>query len=99
MYLPQSDTTRINLNQYVTITAGKRAREMFNADSIFVYDLPLDKPYLEKYPYCTGLVISKKDRATLLFKFFFTAAGRKKEEEYINQLSNHVWYDDKFRPD
>jgi hypothetical protein len=70
---------------------------MFNADFIFLYDLPLEKPYEGKYPYCTALFLSKGDRATLTFKFFLTAAGKKKEEDYINELSKQVWYDEAFQ--
>jgi hypothetical protein len=114
------DTTWIDLNKYVTIIAGKRAKEMFNADSIFLYDLPMEKlqaikmnhnqnrpahskknlpdllgkPYEGKYTYCTRMFIYKRDRATLNFTFFLTPKGKKKEDEYINQLSKQIWYDD-----
>jgi hypothetical protein len=90
------DTTWIDLNKYVTIIAGKKAKEMFNADSIFLYDLPFEKPYERKYTYCTALFISRKDRATLTFKFFLTPKGKKKEEKYINQLSKQILYDEAF---
>jgi hypothetical protein len=88
------DTTQIDFNQYVTIIAGKKAREMFNADSVFVYNLPLENPYDGKYPYCTCIFVSKKDRAKLPFKFFLTGAGKKNEQEYIELLSKAIWYND-----
>ena len=87
---PRYDTTRIDLNKYVTIIAGKKAKEMFNADTIFVYELPLQKPYEGKYPYCTSLYIYKRNRAALNFRLFFTPNGKKKDEEFINLLSQQI---------
>lgn len=98
----------IDLKDYVTIIAGDKPREMFNADSIYIYDLPsADSVYFldsslemmrkRKYPYCTGVFISKDGRATMYFKLFFTKRSKKKEEKYINMLDKQVWYDENFR--
>jgi len=103
-----NDSVKIDLNDYLTIIAGKKAREMFNADTIYIYDIPsadsvyfldssLEKIRKKKYPYCTGVFISKDGRATMYFKFFFTERSRKKEEKYINMLDKQVWYDEIFR--
>jgi len=92
---------------YVTIIAGKKPYEMFNADSIFIYDLPnadsvyffdesLERMRKEKYPYCTGMFITKNDRATMDIKLFFTKKGEKKKNQYIEMLYKSIWYDDKF---
>ena len=103
-----NNSVKFDLNDYVTIIAGDKPREMFNADSIFIYDLPsadyvyfpdssLEKMRKRKYPYCTGVFISKDGRATMYFKFFFTKRSKKKEEKYINMLDKQVWYDENFR--
>ncbi len=103
-----NDSVKIDLNDYVTIISGKKAHEMFNADTIYIYDLPsadsvyffdgsLEKMRKRKYPYCTGVFISKDGRATMYFKFFFTKRSKKKEEKYINMLDKQVWYDENFR--
>jgi hypothetical protein len=103
-----NNSARFDFNDYVTIIAGKKAREMFNADSIYIYDIPsadsvyffdksLEKTRKRKYPYCTGVFISKDGRATMDFKLFLTKKGKKKEEEYINMLSKQVWYDENFK--
>ena len=103
-----NDSVKFDLNDYVTIITGHKPREMFNADSIFIYDLPsadsvyfpdssLEKMRKRKYPYCTGVFISKDGRATMYFKFFFTKRSKKKEEKYINMLSNQIWYDENFK--
>jgi len=103
-----NNSVNIDLEDYVTILAGDKPREMFNADSIFIYDIPstdsvyfldssLEKMRKRKYPYCTGVFISKDGRATMYFKFFFTERSKKKEEKYINMLSNQIWYDENFK--
>jgi len=103
-----NDSVNIDLKDYVTILAGEKPREMFNADTIYIYDIPsadsvyfldnsLEKMRKRKYPYCTGVFISKDGRATMYFKLFFTKRSRKKEANYINMLSNQIWYDENFR--
>jgi hypothetical protein len=102
------NTLKINLNDYVTIIVGDKPRDMFNADTIYIYDIPsadsvyildssLEKMRKRKYPYCTGMFISKDGRATMYFKLFFTERSKKKEEKYINMLDKQVWYDENFR--
>ena len=103
-----NNTAKFDFNDYVTIIAGKKPNKMFNADSIFVYDLPnadsvyffdesLEKMRKEKYPYCTGIFICKNGRATMDIKLFFTKKGEKKKSHYIEMLSKSIWYDDKFQ--
>ena len=93
------DSLSFDFDKYVTIIGGKQAREMFNSDSIYFYEIPLEQPYQNKYTYCTGMVLYKQNRkeATMIFKWFFTEQGKKKEHEYINLLSKLVWYDEKKR--
>lgn len=104
------DSVEIRFNDYVTIVTGKKATEMFNADSIFVYDLPntnhlcfldesIEKMRKEKLPYCTKVVVYKNDGATMEIKLFFTEKGEKRKNYYIEQLSKTIWYDDKFIED
>ena len=103
-----NNSARFDFNDYVTIIAGKKAREMFNADSIYIYEIPgadsvyffdksLEKTRKGSYPYCTGVFISKDGRATMDFKLFLTKKGKKNEEKYINILSKQVWYDENFK--
>jgi hypothetical protein len=103
-----NDSTRFDFNDYVTIIAGKKAHEMFNADSIYIYEIPgadsvyffdksLEKIRKRSYPYCTGVFISKDGRATMYFKLFFTKRAKKKEEKYINMLDKQIWYDENFK--
>ena len=104
------DTVTFNFNAHVTVISGKKPYEMFNADSIFIYDLPnadsvyffdesLEKMRKEKYPYCTGIFICKNGRATMDIKLFFTKKGEKKKNQYIEMLYKSIWYDDKYHHD
>lgn len=97
------DSSKFDFNEYVTTVAVKKARKMFNADSVYIYDIPgadsvyflngpLKKMREHKYPYCTGVFISKNDRAAMDVKLFFTEKGKKNKEKYINQLRKRIWY-------
>lgn len=89
---PLNDSVHFHFDDYVTIITGKKPKEMFNADSMYIYDLPLETPYRKEYTYRTGLVLSKKNRGTLFFMLFFTDRGKRHEQKYINMLGKHVWY-------
>jgi hypothetical protein len=93
---PLNDTTSFDFNDHVTIIAGKKAREMFNADSIFLYNIPLESAYQKIYSHCMGMILSKQDRAIMLFKWFFNPQGWKNKNLYINMLSKHIWYIEDF---
>lgn len=101
-YMPRhplnQDSVITEFNDYVTIISGQKAHEMFNADLIYLYNIPLEEPYDGKYNYCTGLVISKKGRPSLLLKLFFTPKGKSDECQYIQMLSKQLWYDENFKP-
>ena len=70
-----NDTAEFSFNDYVTIISGKKAGKMFNADSVYIYDIPgADSVYFLKeslenirkssYPYCTGMFI--RDRKSVV---------------------------------
>ncbi len=84
----------IDPDKHITVLAGKEARNLFNADSVFIYDIPMDKPYEEKYVHCTGLAISKANRPVLYLKWFFTNKGKKKEKKYLDLIKKTIWYGD-----
>ncbi|GAB1453044.1 hypothetical protein MASR2M47_31000 [Draconibacterium sp.] len=102
-----SNAIKFDFNEYVTVLSGKKVREMFNADSLYIYDIPgaesvffidesLEKLRKRKYPKCTGFVVVKNARAVLDFKFFFTEEGEKNKEEYCKKLGKYVWFDENF---
>ena|SRR5690606_21177879 len=89
---PVYDTTSIDFNTYVTTIIGKDVKERFNADTVYIYDIPLEEPFKNKYTYCTGLVIAKEGRASMNFKFFFTEEGKAAERKYLDYLDKQIWY-------
>lgn len=87
-----SQCDSIQIENYVTITTGKYVHASFNADSIITMDILRHKAYMDKYKYCTSMMIVKKDRATMILKWFFTENGLKRKDKYINSLSNSIEY-------
>ena len=95
-----------DFDEYVTVEYGRRIRRLTNADTLFIYDLdysnldinhfPFDR---EVFPYCKGVVLTKKNRANLMFKFFFTEKGIKKSEKYMRTLYKSIRYEDDFLGD
>ena len=95
------DTFKVD--KYVTFVAGRKVYEMFNADSMYILNLPnadsvyiinkeIEKLRSKKFPYCTSLYITKDGRATFDVKLFFTPKGMKKRDMYIEKLKGNVWY-------
>ena len=82
------------LDEYIEILPQKTARKWFNADSVFVYDLPVDDPYEGKYNRCTGVVITKKGRTGFALKLYLTDEGKKNEKRYLQSLRKTIWYRD-----
>ena len=84
--------TREDFETYVTIVSGGKARRWFNADSVFLYPLPVDDPFKKGYTHCTGMIVSKKGRASIGLKLWFTNAGKKKEQQYLRSLRWKIRY-------
>lgn len=88
------DSLDYDINKYVTIITGSKPKEMFNADKVFIYNLPLKEPYLEKYNFCTGIILNKENRASVIIKMFFNQRGKKNEYFYFNQLYKAFWFEE-----
>jgi len=87
-----SQRDSIQMENYVTITTGKYVHNAFNADSIITLEIPRNKAYMDKYKYCTSMMIVKKGRATMILKWFFTENGLKNKDKYICMLNNSIEY-------
>ena len=83
-----------SLDEHISVLPEKTARKWFNADSVFVYDLPVDDPYQGIYNHCTGVVITKKGRTGFALKLYFTDEGKKNEKRYLQSLRKTIWYRD-----
>lgn len=87
-----TDPITFDFDKYVKVLIGKDARKRFNADTVFIAQIPLSKPYLEKYPYCTGIYVCKKQRPPLFFKYFFSEEGKSNESSYLDEFYKTVRY-------
>lgn len=91
---PLNDTASVDFNERVSIIAGRKAGLMFNADTVYIYDLPFPGGHYGKYKYCTGVVLCKRDRATTIMKLFFTPKGYRNRSKYIFRLHHQIWYEE-----
>ncbi|WP_129585763.1 hypothetical protein [Bacteroides bouchesdurhonensis] len=85
-----SDTISIVWEKYVTTYIGKDTP--FNADTVFVSQIPLENLYQGKYMYCTGIYACKRGRPSMIFKCFFTEEGKMNEEKYLSKFYKTVKY-------
>lgn len=84
------DSISPDLGQYVVTLVGKKAP--FNADTVYIAQIPLKNPYQEKYTYCTGIYACKQGRPSITFKCFFTEEGKRKEERYLTKFYKAIRY-------
>lgn len=84
----------IAFDDYVTTLTGKEAKDLFNVDRVYFYDLPFKQAYKEKYAYGLGMVLAKKDRPDMFLKFCFTENGVKEKAQYVRMLKGKIWYED-----
>ena len=94
---------RKKIVRLIFIYSGKKVRRWFNADSIYMYTLPVVDVFyrgpgipiestLKRYVHCTGIVISKNGQAGLGLKLFFTNEGKRNEWKYLRKLRKKIWY-------
>ena len=81
-------------NKYVHIISGKKVSKSFNADSIFIYDIPLENPYKDRYVFCTGMAIIKIHQPHINVFWLFTEEGEKNKHKYFKMLSKNIWYNE-----
>lgn len=84
----------INFNEHINVFSEVEARKKYNADSFYIYEIPMYEVYKGKYSHCTGMVIVKNENTFLQFLWLFTEAGKKKEKEYIEAISKKICFGD-----
>lgn len=87
---PELDSLIDEWEKYVVTLVGKEAP--FNADTVFIAQIPLEKPYLNKYLYCTGIYVWKEGRVPMIFRCFFTEEGKEKEKTFLSKFYKMVRY-------
>jgi hypothetical protein len=91
----QSGDPLIVFDDYVTTLTGKEAKDLFNVDKVYFYDLPVKHAYREKYTHYLGIVLSKKNRPDMFLKLCFTENGVKEKAQYVKMLKGKIWYEEK----
>jgi hypothetical protein len=83
------------LDNYLRVLPIEEAKKRFNADSIFLYNVPtaIDKDE-EKFSHCTRMIITRQNRPILDLVWYFTDNGKKKEKKYLQKINKRIWYND-----
>lgn len=92
--MAQLGRSDIDFDDYVTVTSGRQARRRFNADSVFVFEVPIKPQHWdgEVYTHCIPMYLSRKDRAYMGFIWLFTDEGYKHRQQYMDALEGNVAY-------
>lgn len=92
--MAQLGRSDIDFDDYVTVTSGREARRRFNADSVFVFEVPIEPQHWdgEDYTHCISMYLSRKDRAYMGFVWLFTDEGYKRRQKYMDALEGNVAY-------
>ena len=91
IYPPPSE----NLRDHIRIMPVDKAKRKFNADYVFMYDVPT-APFFGDFTHCIRMVITKAsdDRAILNLVWYFTDEGIKNKEYYMEKVSGRIWYNE-----
>lgn len=92
--MAQFNRSDLDFDYYVTVTSGREARRRFNADSVFVFEVPIEPQHWdgEVYTHCISMYLSRKNRAYLGFVWLFTDEGYKRRQQYMDALEGNVAY-------
>lgn len=64
----------------------------FNADTVYIAQLPLKNPSWEVYSYCVGVYAYKRNRPPLIIKCFFTDKSIRKAPEILSDYFKTIRY-------
>lgn len=81
-------------DKYLRVFPDKRARESFNADSVFLYDVPTAEPDRcdERFTHCTQMLIFRQGRPMPELVWYFTDEGKKNEQKYMRKVHKRIWF-------
>ena len=96
-----SGTDTFIFSDYVTVWPQTESLAQFNADSVFVFNIPVPagQPYRNKYTHSMAMFISKYDRPYIWTIWFFTDKGYKNRKKYLSAFNKTIWYKDGWMPD
>ncbi len=83
----------IRFEDHVLAVGGRKVKRRFNADSIFVLELPIEPMEQDSavYTHCLRMYLTKGERL-IEFVWFFTDQGYERRAEYLRALDGAVRY-------
>lgn len=84
----------LNPAKYIETIAGENKENYFNADTVFIYKIPLPQPYKNIYKECIGINVIKAGHPSAIIKLLLTGEGKKKEKEFLEILFSSIRYSD-----
>lgn len=97
----ENGTEKLDSAKYVKMITGNNMNEYFNADTVYIYTIPLPENYRlinfpithkAKYNSCIGINVIKTGYPSAMMKILFTEEGRQKEDEYLQLLLRSICY-------
>lgn len=82
----------LHFEDHVSVYSGRRVKNYFNADSVFLYNIPLKKPYRQDYNHCTGMIITKAGHPHFQLLWLFSERGKMNEKRYFRRLRKSIRY-------
>lgn len=80
------------MRQMLLIDSGGALSKAFNADSVKLATIPIDKPYKGKYTQCLGIYLYKSAHTPVYLKMLLAPDAQKEAGRYIELLAKNVRY-------
>lgn len=87
------ETVQFDTARYMRVIAEENMENYFNADTVYVYDVPLLKPYKGIYKECIGINMVKEGHPFGMIKVLL-ADGCDAKDKYMKQLFKSIRYSD-----
>lgn len=84
---------KLDTARYMRVIAEEDMENYFNADTVYVYDVPLLKPYKGIYKECIGINMVKEGHPFGMIKVLL-ADGCDAKDKYMKQLFKSIRYSD-----
>lgn len=86
------NNTEWQLRQMLMLDCGGRLSKAFNADSVKLATIPMDKPYKGKYTQCLGVYLYKAAHTPVYLKVLLAPDAQKEVGKYVDLLAKNVRY-------
>lgn len=87
------ETAKLDTARYIRVISEEDMGNYFNADTVYVYDIPLLKPYKGIYKECIGINMVKEGHPFGMIKVLL-AEGCDAKDKYMKQLFKSIRYSD-----